>query len=85
MRDLNVNYHTKEDNTEIKSIISINGFKQTVKEATRITENTATFIDIIITNNSSVIVCTKTVPIAFSDHDLIGCVRKLHPGPSLER
>ena len=78
MGDLNVNYHRKEDNTEIKSIISINDFKQTVKEATRITENTATLIDIIITNNPSVIVCTKTVPIAFSDHDLIGCVRKLH-------
>ena len=78
MGDLNVNYHRNEDNTEIKSIISVNGFKQIVKEATRTTENTATLIDIIITNNPSVIACTKVVPIAFSDHDLIGCVRKQH-------
>ena len=78
MGDLNVNYRKKDDHPKIKAIISVNGFKQIVKKATRTTLNTTTLIDIIITNGPSVIACTEVVPIAFSDHDLIGCVRKLN-------
>jgi exonuclease III len=37
MGDLNVNYRKKDDHPKIKAIISVNGFKQIVKKATRTT------------------------------------------------
>ena len=78
MGDLNVNYLDKSDHKEIKSVFNLIGFKQVITEATRTTENTATLIDVIQTNNPQVISTTTVIPIAFSDHDLIACVRKLN-------
>ena len=75
---LNVNYLKSNDHHEIKNIMSLHGFKQTVKTATRITKDSSTLIDIISTNNPTVIKETHVIPMAFSDHDMVGCVRKLN-------
>ena len=76
--NLNASYFKRDDNSEIKRIILVNGFKQIIKKATRTTLNTSTLIDVIITNNPSAIAGKEVVPMAFPDHDLIGCVRKLN-------
>ena len=76
--DLNTNYLDVNDNKDIKSIFKLFGFKQTIKDPTRITDHSVTQIDIILTNNPEVISSSTVIPIAFSDHDLIACVRKLN-------
>ena len=78
MGDLNVNYMDKNDNKDIKSMFNVFSFKQMIKEPTRITEHSQTLIDVIQTNNPQAISVTTVIPVAFSDHDLIACVRKLN-------
>ena len=79
MGDLNTNYLNTADNKDIKSIFNLMGFKQLIKKATRIiTDTSETLIDIIQTNNPEVISTSTVIPIEFSDHDLIACVRKLN-------
>ena len=78
MGDINVNYLKANDNVEIKASLSLNGFKQLLKTATRTQGESATLIDIIATTNPSVISDIAVIPCSFSDHDIIGCVRKLN-------
>ena len=78
MGDMNVNYLKRNNHIDVKSILSLYGFKQMIKSATRVTKETSTLIDLILTNNPHVIIDTAVIPISFSDHDLIGCVRKLN-------
>ena len=54
------------------------GFKQVISKPTRTTDDTATLIDVILSNNSSTIKSTNVIPTAFSDHDTVGCVRKIN-------
>ena len=53
-------------------------FKQVITTATRITKCTTTLIDVILTTHPANLINTKVVPSALSDHDLIGCIRKIH-------
>ena len=76
--ELNVNYLKADENREIKSILKLYGFKQLIKKATRITMETATLIDIIATNNQAAISCCDVIPSSLSDHDMVGCSRKIH-------
>ena len=76
--DFNMNYLKKDDSKEVKSVINVNGFKQMIKKPTRITQSTQTLIDIIATNNPSTISKIIVEPVSISDHELIGCVRKLN-------
>ena len=76
--DLNANYLKPSDNKEIKAIIRHNGFTQIIKEATRLTKDTRTLIDIIATNNPASIAATGVIPTSISDHDLVACIRKLN-------
>ena len=78
MGDINVDYLIQSEDKEIKSIFDIYGYKQLIKGATHITKETKTCIDVIQTNNPQVISATKVIPVSFSDHDMIGCVRKLN-------
>ena len=50
--DINCNYLVKKNNTEVKSIFTY-GLKQLIIVATRITEESSTLIDVIITNEPS--------------------------------
>ena len=75
--DLNVDY-LKQDNEPIKQSFQLNGFSQLIKLPTRITETTATLIDVIQTNKECNISYNVVIPADLSDHDLTGCVRKMH-------
>ena len=46
MGDFNVNYNSNSDNKEFKSIITANGFRQIVKEPTRVTDTLSSLIDL---------------------------------------
>lgn len=49
-----------------------------VKDATRITRESSTLIDVICTNKPQNITRVDVIPACLSDHELIGCVRKLN-------
>ena len=66
------------ENKTIKDTFKLNGFTQLIKRATRITKDTETLIDLIATNNPSVIPCTEVLPTSLSDHDMVCCLRKLN-------
>ncbi|XP_057299458.1 uncharacterized protein LOC130630077 [Hydractinia symbiolongicarpus] len=78
MGDVNVNYLKQGDHREIKDIFKLQSFVQLVKKPTRITQDTETLIDVIFTNKSSTISHTDVLPLSLSDHDCIGCVRKVN-------
>ena len=75
--DCNVNFATK-DQCDFKSILTTNGFKQIIKEKTRTTQQSSTLIDIIATTAANTIKSSFVIQTTFSDHDMVGCVRKLH-------
>ena len=76
--DLNVNYLKQHSGKELKNMIALNGFKQLIKGPTRITAESSTLIDVILSNNESSIAKTDVAALSLSDHDIIGCVRKLN-------
>ena len=76
--DINANYLKEDDHKQLKSIIKTNGLKQLVKEPTRITDESKTLIDVVCSNAPQRISDIKIIPSTLSDHDLIGCVRKMH-------
>ena len=52
--DINVNYlKEKTDNEVIKSLLTLYRFRQLLKKGTRITTETSTLIDVIMSNNTS--------------------------------
>ena len=56
----------------------LNGYKQLVTKATMITEDSKTLIDTIFTNKPKNIPKTDTISTSLSDHDMMGCARKLN-------
>ena len=52
------------------------GLTQIIKTATRITEDSSTSIDLIFKNKAVNATNASSFPLSFSDHDMIGCVRK---------
>ena len=60
-------------------MFKLNGFKQLIKKptrTTRITENTSTIIDDLLTNSLENVVRTDVITTNFSDHEMIGAIRK---------
>ena len=78
MGDLNTNYLVKEDRFRMKEMFMVNAFIQLIEKATRITEETATLIDVVLTNNPLNISKTVNIAATLSDHNLIGCIRKMN-------
>ena len=78
MGDLNFNFIKKSSDADIQSIIDVNGLKQMVKDPTRITRESSTLIGVICTNKPQSITRDDVIPACLSDHELIGCVRKLN-------
>ena len=76
--DMNCNYSNNSDHKELKSIITSFGLKQLVSAPTRITKESKSLIDVIHSNEPHKINSVKVIPAGLSDHELIGCVRKLH-------
>ena len=76
--NINCNCLVPSDHKEIKSILSYFGLKQLISSPTRITRESKTLIDVICCNVPHNIFSVKVIPAGLSDHELIGCARKLN-------
>ena len=76
--DLNVNHLISSKEKELKDMIRLEGFEPLVKSPTRVTQDSSTLIDVILTKNEQAIASTDVAPLNMSDHVLIGCVRKVN-------
>ena len=77
MGDVNVDFLTNV-NKDFKHILLLYGFKQLIEKPTRITDKGESLIDIIATNNASVISKSGVISLSFSDHEMVGCTRKMN-------
>ena len=70
---------TRYDNNtqKLKSIADVYGLQQLITEPTRITQTSATCIDLIYTNCADKIVCSGVRHISISDHSMVFAYRKL--------
>lgn len=75
--DLNINFLKKSDDKDIKELLRLYGLKQLIEKPTRITDNTQTLIDCILTTRNDTTYQNDVIPIGISDHDMVGFVRKL--------
>jgi len=53
---------TNKPNSKLTKIINKNKFQQLVNKPTRITENTSSLIDVIITNRAEIVLHTDVIP-----------------------
>lgn len=58
-------------NSKIPQITKNNKMHQLIDKPTRITQSSATLLDVIITNNPTLVINTDVIPSAIADHDLI--------------
>ena len=77
LSDLNVNYNNTHQKA-IKNNFIANGFEQLIKSCTRITPDSETLIDVILTNAPNNISRTTVIVGGLSDHNLIACTRKMN-------
>ena len=76
--DFNVNYLNNGQDKEIKEAFRLYGYKQIVKKATGVTNDSSSLIDLIATNNLISISKCDVFPTCIGDHDMVGCVRKIN-------
>ena len=76
--DLNSDFLKRNECKHLKDITTLYGFKQIISKPTRVTETSSTLIDVILSNNDSSIVKNDVIPFSLSDHDMVGCVRKIN-------
>ena len=78
--DFNVDWKSKPKKKKLKSILDKRGFNQLMDRPTRITDNSQTTIDLIITNQPQRIkkYYSLTTGMCLADHNLILIHRKLH-------
>ena len=76
--DLNSNYLKSNDHVDIKDIFTTNGFKQIIKEPTRITSISKTLIGMFLTTDSTKVSKSFVDANSLSDHDLVGVICKMH-------
>ena len=77
MGDFRINYLSNAANLNIKRAFNSLRLTQIIKTATRITEDSSASINLIFTNKAAV-TNASSFPLSFSDHDMIGCVRKIN-------
>ena len=73
--DINCDYAYPESHRDVKSCLSMNGFKHLIKKPMRITENISTII-VLLTNSPENVGRTDVITTSFSDHEMIGAIRK---------
>ena len=79
--DFNLNLQYSERCTpngikRYREFCAVHGLKQLIKSPTRITKNTSTILDHILTNSEDKIFQKGTIDTGLSDHQLIYCTRK---------
>ena len=52
-------------------MLSLNGFIQTITDPTRITSESETLIDVILSNKPEMLLNNQVLPCALSDHEAI--------------
>ena len=78
LRDVNANYINKKDCKELKELFDFYGFTQIINKPTRVTENSQTLIDVILTTKCSIVHAHDVIPTSISNHDMVGYVRKMN-------
>ena len=73
--------NSNNDTRLLNNITEIYDLTQLIQEATRITENTSTLLDVIYTNCPNKIVCSGVSHIGISDHSLVFTYRKVSADP----
>ena len=68
--DFNIDWQTDFYKSKLESILNDNGLKQIMREFTRITKNSKTLIDYIITNNEMVL-AKNNINNKITDHECI--------------
>ena len=77
--NINLNYTGRRVPNGVKKyrwFCALHGVTQLVRSATRITKNTSTILDHILTNSTDKIFQVGTMDIGLSDHKFIYCTRK---------
>ena len=64
-------------NSKLKKIIKTCNVSQIIDKPTRITENSATLLDVIITNNPHIVVSSEVIPCPIADHELVSVTLNL--------
>ena len=60
-----------QNNSQLSRVIKTNKLTQLINKPTRITPNSATLIDVIITNKPDILINTEVIPHPIADHELI--------------
>ena len=76
--DFNYDFLNPTSGRTLKENLKDNGLMQIIKDPTRITNNSSTLIDIIATTQTHNISTSAVIQNSMSDHDMIGCVRKVN-------
>ena len=76
MGDINCEYRDSNNHQDIKRLFTNNGFKQLINKPTRITENSSSLLDVILTNSPEKIVRNNVLLCDLGDHEMIGAIRK---------
>ena len=72
MGDVNADFLSKNNNTELKSVFQLYGFKLLIEKPARIDGEGKSLIDIIVTNHAVKKRKTDVIPVGISDHEMIG-------------
>ncbi len=74
--DLNDDYACA--NSKLRNIVTTSRLSQIVETPTRVTTNSTTLLDIIITNTPNTVIASEVTPCPIADHDLIFVTINLH-------
>ena len=74
-----LNNPTVDSNTKkLKSLLCSNGLSQIIESPTRVTKDSLSLSDLMITNVPDNIIKHSVIPLGLSDHDFVLCVRKIN-------
>ena len=81
--DLNANFLPRQrldsHSRDLKDMLTKNfGMSQLIDQPTRITQNTSTLIDVVLSTHPHNIPFSSVIKLGISDHYMIGCARKLN-------
>ena len=75
---INANYIDRNTCKDLQQSILINGFKQLMKDPTRISNTASTLIDVFLVNNEKNIAKSLVMSLSLSNYDFLACVRKVN-------
>ena len=86
--DLNCNYLTTNPNsytTHLKNVSNVYQLSQIYKEPNRLTANSSSLIDIVLTNTPERLVRAGVIELSISDHKLINAIRKISVSQNIKQ